>query len=288
MVRPLVLTSIASFAVAALPIAALAEQGAATPSYASHEDSIKGRVTSFDGHFDLHVRDDRGDYVDTVRLHEGTIINPRGLRLVEGMSVTILGHANGSSFDANEIDTPYSEDQSYAYGSGGYNASSYAFGVGCCYGYGYGYPDFGVSYYGAGGYGYGGYGYGGYGYGGYPIYVSSAYGYGYGGYEHEHDGYGHGGYGNGGYGYNNGNGNNYPYRRNDATLDNGRRYLLGGQRAAFPSRAAFSSGGTPVQRVAPVERAAPVQRSAPIQRSAPAPVMRSAPVSEGGGARRGI
>ncbi len=54
------------------------------------------------------LRDDRG-HVDNVRLHQGTVINPTGLTLASGMSVTIYGHNRGSVFAANEIDTPYHE-----------------------------------------------------------------------------------------------------------------------------------------------------------------------------------
>ncbi len=39
-------------------------------------------------------------------LHQGTIINPTGLTLEPGMNVTIDGYADGSNFDAMEIDTP--------------------------------------------------------------------------------------------------------------------------------------------------------------------------------------
>jgi hypothetical protein len=76
------------------------------PSYATGEESIHGRILSFDGNHRVQVRDDRG-YVDSVTLHDGTVINPTGLRLSAGQSVTILGRANGKTFEANEIDTPY-------------------------------------------------------------------------------------------------------------------------------------------------------------------------------------
>ena len=49
------------------------------------------------------MRDDRG-YDDHVSMHQGTEINPLGTRLVEGMPVTIYGHANGPTFEPNRID----------------------------------------------------------------------------------------------------------------------------------------------------------------------------------------
>jgi len=85
------------------------------PSYAQQPESeyngggdqqIRGRITSFDGGYSLTVRDERG-YDDNVELHDGTIINPTGLTLEQGMVVSILGFNAGSYFAANEVDTPY-------------------------------------------------------------------------------------------------------------------------------------------------------------------------------------
>ena len=80
------------------------------PSYAQpgapQDAQIRGRITNFDGGYNLTVRDERG-FVDNVRLHQGTIINPTGLTLAPGMIVSILGYNGGSNFSANEIDTPY-------------------------------------------------------------------------------------------------------------------------------------------------------------------------------------
>ncbi len=135
----------------------LAVLGAAAPAAAivPGETTIKGTVTSFDGKYDLHVLDHGGDVHD-IALHQGTIINPTGLTLQNGMKVTILGNPQGASIAANEIDTPYHIEQTYVqpgyaspYYGGGYNP--YGFGAFNNYGYGaFGYP-------------YGGYGYGGYG-----------------------------------------------------------------------------------------------------------------------------
>jgi hypothetical protein len=105
---------IAAFAalMLSLPLAAGAQSA---PTYAQpapgQDAQIQGRVTSFDGGYQLQVRDEKG-YIDNVRLHQGTIINPTGLTLAPGMIVSILGYNAGSYFDANEIDTPYT----FAYG----------------------------------------------------------------------------------------------------------------------------------------------------------------------------
>jgi hypothetical protein len=73
----------------------------------------------------MYVHDSKG-YMDTVRLHKGTVINPTGIKLEPGFRVTIMGHPAGSVFVANEIDTPY-----HMVGYPGY----------------YGYPYWGYPYY---------------------------------------------------------------------------------------------------------------------------------------------
>ncbi|MGH7716781.1 MAG: hypothetical protein ACREML_12385, partial [Vulcanimicrobiaceae bacterium] len=77
----------------------------AKPGYATTEQTIKGRVTVINGTY-MEIADTNG-YIDRVELHQGTIINPTGIRLEPGMTVTIMGHAAGTRFLANEIDTPY-------------------------------------------------------------------------------------------------------------------------------------------------------------------------------------
>jgi hypothetical protein len=91
------------------PLAAQAQDvpSYAQPAYVSTDETIHGRIRSVDGAFNISVDDDRG-FVDNVQLHQGTIINPTGLTLSQGMSVTIAGVNDGSTFGANEIDTPYS------------------------------------------------------------------------------------------------------------------------------------------------------------------------------------
>jgi CubicO group peptidase (beta-lactamase class C family) len=133
----------------------------AKPSYSSDEDVVRGRIISFDGGYNLSVRDDRG-FIDRVTLHPGTIINPTGLRLAPGMSVTVRGVNRGAALDANQIDTPYTTYgvvpvYPYAYPAYAYTYPAYGFG----YGYGYG-PTFsigiglGPAYGRRGGYGWGG------------------------------------------------------------------------------------------------------------------------------------
>ena len=100
------------------------------PSYGSSEDVVRGQIVSFDGGLNLRVRDDKG-YIDNISLHEGTVINPTGLRLATGMSVSVRGVNRGNVLDANEIDTPYQSYGSYAVPAYVYPAYPY---------YGYPYP----------------------------------------------------------------------------------------------------------------------------------------------------
>ena len=90
------------------PLAGAAQEG--PPSYAEPDfegvQRIEGHVASFDGGYRLTVRDERG-YVDRVRIHPGTIINPTGITLEPGMVVSIIGENEGSYFSGDEIDTPY-------------------------------------------------------------------------------------------------------------------------------------------------------------------------------------
>ena len=109
------------------------------PSYAvgTTDETIHGTVASVNGPTSIMVRDARG-FTDNVTLHRGTIINPTGLMLEPGQTVTILGETQGRTFSANEIDTPYQAVTYYpAYGN---------------FGFGYGYPYGRVPYpfYGAG------------------------------------------------------------------------------------------------------------------------------------------
>lgn len=78
------------------------------PSYAVGDTNqqIQGTISSINDTWNITVADANG-YSDSIELHQGTIINPTGLTLEPGMSVTIDGYADGSNFDAMEIDTPY-------------------------------------------------------------------------------------------------------------------------------------------------------------------------------------
>jgi hypothetical protein len=104
--------ALAALAAAFIIVAPLAARAQIAPSYSdqaydgSGEAQIHGRILAFDGGYEVEVRDERG-YVDHVRLHQGTIINPTGLTLAPGMVVSIMGYNAGSFFAANEIDTPY-------------------------------------------------------------------------------------------------------------------------------------------------------------------------------------
>jgi hypothetical protein len=130
----------------ALPGPALAQDlpSYAQPAPASQDETITGRIEAVVDAFHFTVRDDRG-FVDNVQLHQGTIINPRGLTLEGGMSVTIIGRNAGAYFDAVEIDTPYSysgEVPSPAYYGAGWWYPGYdygfgpAFALGLAYGFG--------------------------------------------------------------------------------------------------------------------------------------------------------
>jgi hypothetical protein len=103
------------------------------PTYASGEEHIRGRIASIDGKYQITVRDQRG-YIDRVSLHDGTVINPTGLQLAPGQMVTILGHNAGSTFQANEIDTPYGR-----YGGFAYAYPAYAPYYGPAWGVGFGF-----------------------------------------------------------------------------------------------------------------------------------------------------
>ena len=171
---------------------------APTPPY-GNQQSVKGTLSGFDGQWIVYMHDDKG-YTDHVTLHQGTIINPTGIKLLEGMHVTIYGYAAGSTFQANRVDVAYSPyspyygtngepaygygdngygggNGGYGYGGGGYGSPyGYGGGYGSPYGYGYGaypYVGLGINWgwgWGWGWPGWGGWGYPYYGYGGYPYY----------------------------------------------------------------------------------------------------------------------
>jgi hypothetical protein len=169
----------------AQPVPSYATQSA--PGYASHDDQqIHGTIASLDGKYRVYVRDDRG-YVDTVELHDGTVINPTGIPLEPGMPVTIYGRPNGKSFDANQIDAPNDVSDDNGPGDYGYDAGPDAGYVNPYPYYSY-YPAYALSYpafislgfgYGGGYYGGGYYGGGYYGRGYYGRGYNGSYGGGY-------------------------------------------------------------------------------------------------------------
>jgi len=77
------------------------------PSYAtpSNDEQIRGTISAVPGKYALLLRDRRG-FVDSVALHQGTVINPTGLKLQPGMEVAIAGKNSGATFDADVIDVP--------------------------------------------------------------------------------------------------------------------------------------------------------------------------------------
>jgi hypothetical protein len=128
----------------------------ALPSYATApvgEETIHGRVASVVDKYKLTVDDERG-FVDDVTLHDGTVINPTGVTLEPGQPVTIVGHADGRTFAANEIDVPPGDTADYGYDDG--YAAPYPYPPAYPYWYGpWGYdPGIAFGFYG-GGYGYG-------------------------------------------------------------------------------------------------------------------------------------
>jgi hypothetical protein len=137
---PKLLAALGAAVSLALPSLVSAE---AYPSYAvAPQQTIKGTITGFNGAYTVFVQDERG-YGDNVQMHDGTVINPTGIKLQEGMRVTIYGYANGPVFQAYRIDTPYQQPYYANNGYGGYGYGGYGYG-----GYGYGYPYGGYPYYG--------------------------------------------------------------------------------------------------------------------------------------------
>ncbi len=87
----------------ALPVAARADTS--SDAARSCEQTIHGMINSINGKYGLTVRGGRVGLAG-VAMHPGTIINPIGLQLKPGMRVTIAGHADRNTFDADEIDAP--------------------------------------------------------------------------------------------------------------------------------------------------------------------------------------
>jgi len=108
-------------------------------SAAAATEIIHGRIASVNGAWRIVVADDRG-YNDDVALAQGTIINPTGLTLAPGMTVTIRGYNAGSSFAAIEIDTDYNYNgpaPMAAYYGPDYWYPGYAYGYGPAFSLGF-------------------------------------------------------------------------------------------------------------------------------------------------------
>ncbi len=113
------------------PVAPVTQPAARPPTYAtaSADEQITGQISAIPGKYALTIRDTRG-FLSNVSLHQGTIINPTGLKLQTGMRVTIHGTNAGATFAANEIDTPYTVALVQPIGP------VYGFGYGAGFGYG--------------------------------------------------------------------------------------------------------------------------------------------------------
>jgi hypothetical protein len=82
----------------------MAQQGA-PPRPPSTDETIHGKVDSLPSHYAMLFRDDRG-FTDNVTLRDQTVLNPADLRLDSGVPLTIIGHPDGRTFVADEIDGP--------------------------------------------------------------------------------------------------------------------------------------------------------------------------------------
>jgi hypothetical protein len=89
----------------AAPLAARADVPDAAGAQAA-QARVSGTIADFHGKYGIVVRDDRGALVEVV-LHQGTVIEPLGLRLERGMRVTVSGTAHDRTLAANRIETPY-------------------------------------------------------------------------------------------------------------------------------------------------------------------------------------
>ena len=107
-------TSLRSTIVRAAALGAVALLGASPltagadpqPSYSTggaQPEAIQGTIYQITSRYTLTLQDDRG-FIDSVTIRNGTIITPTGLSLGSGQVATILGHTDGKTFDADEVD----------------------------------------------------------------------------------------------------------------------------------------------------------------------------------------
>jgi len=83
----------------------------------SSQNSISGRVASYDGKTALGVRTNAGRLV-AVRLQDGTVISPRGVKLKRGMTVTVVGSRSGATFVALQVVAPLGRGNGSKLGNG--------------------------------------------------------------------------------------------------------------------------------------------------------------------------
>lgn len=83
--------------------AAVAALAFPVPASAQAEETISGTVASFDGQFDMYVKDAQGGK-DHVRLHQGTAVYPKGFVPATGDEVFITGFVDNGVLEAEEID----------------------------------------------------------------------------------------------------------------------------------------------------------------------------------------
>jgi hypothetical protein len=91
-----IITALLSFAIAVLPLAALAQSDA-------QPETLGGNIATIDAAGNMDLNDDRG-YIDSVVLGQATVINPPGVQLVPGMVIRVRGVNRGNVFAATEVD----------------------------------------------------------------------------------------------------------------------------------------------------------------------------------------
>jgi hypothetical protein len=101
----------------AAAIAGARPAAADVPSYATSDATIRGTIAALGGKYALTLTDERG-FTDSVTLGDGTVINPAGATLQAGEAVTVLGHTDGTTFDADEIDLQDADSTSLSTGTG--------------------------------------------------------------------------------------------------------------------------------------------------------------------------
>jgi len=114
------IATIALFAATASVASAQWYPGQQNYGYGNQQQAqTQGVVTSYNW-YDLHVQAPNGRD-QFIRLHQGTIINPRGTTLQNGMPVHVIGYIDrNGQFQANEVDVA---NNGCNRGRGGYNSN---------------------------------------------------------------------------------------------------------------------------------------------------------------------